>query len=783
MNPTIEAHRPRPQLRQVPRPRRHGPHRTPRRHRAARPQRRRQDHAAARAGHGVAPSTPARCGSSARTRATPPDGCGSAARSATSRRRPASTPGSPRSRRSTTSPCSRSTRTPGPARRGPPGARPGRARPTSPPRRCGRSRAACSAGSGWPRPCSATPELLVLDEPTVGLDPEQRIRFRDLVSEAGHGRTVVLSTHQTEDVAAVCSHVVVVNQRPGPVRRHGRGAHRRPPTGRVWVDDQPRPPRVRRVAAGGRQLPPRRRPAGRGRAGRSADRGRLPADARPRRRAGGRRHERGRRCPAGARPGPSSAGWPRAEAAAAAAAPGDARRVRALGRGHRRRVPPRRHHGRAGLRDGRPPRSASSPASRPLLAAHMVATRDRAGRDPRPARHHPGPRRGAGPGAAAWRRSLPPRLALAAQRRPVRHAAAPTTSSPRRRRSGTSCQAPLDRPRRLPARHDGRRLGARAGRTRSSHDGRAWSPCHVAVAERDPAAALRPGRLLGRLGHLRRQRLGRAGTRGRPPGTSPTWRASAAWPPPAPWSGSPSVAVPSWPSGWPRSPSTVAGVAPAAMTTALTSPRRWSGASAARPCSSPLGVAVALVLATAPWQDRATRSPSLHGVGVLVACCWSATHRRPGGRGRGRHAVPGAPDPDGLPAWSPAPWRSRCRCCLVGLRRGRDPLRCRPRWSPWAPRRPATACWRCAVGAALRAWAGCPHPAYPAAIAAARRRAGDLDCCPGAGRWSTPSRGGRPRGSPPPLAGGRPAGRRRPHRGAARPGSTGDPVRGRGRGR
>ena len=57
-----------------------------------------------------------------------------------------------------------------------------------------------------------TPELLVLDEPTVGLDPEQRIRFRDLVSEAGHGRTVVLSTHQTEDVAAVCSHVVVVNR-------------------------------------------------------------------------------------------------------------------------------------------------------------------------------------------------------------------------------------------------------------------------------------------------------------------------------------------------------------------------------------------------------------------------------------------------------------------------------------------------------------------------------------------------------------------------------------------
>jgi ABC-2 type transport system ATP-binding protein len=79
------------------------------------------------------------------------------------------------------------------------------------------------------------PSLLVLDEPTAGLDPEQRIRFRDLVSEAGHGRTVVLSTHQTEDVAAVCSHVVVmVGGRAlfaGSVPELVAAAH-----GRVWVD-------------------------------------------------------------------------------------------------------------------------------------------------------------------------------------------------------------------------------------------------------------------------------------------------------------------------------------------------------------------------------------------------------------------------------------------------------------------------------------------------------------------------------------------------------------------
>ncbi|CAM5609163.1 putative ABC transporter ATP-binding protein YxlF [Streptomyces purpurascens] len=45
------------------------------------------------------------------------------------------------------------------------------------------------------------PGFLVLDEPTVGLDPEQRMRFRELIAGAGEGRTVLLSTHQTEDVA------------------------------------------------------------------------------------------------------------------------------------------------------------------------------------------------------------------------------------------------------------------------------------------------------------------------------------------------------------------------------------------------------------------------------------------------------------------------------------------------------------------------------------------------------------------------------------------------------
>jgi ABC-2 type transport system ATP-binding protein len=63
------------------------------------------------------------------------------------------------------------------------------------------------------------PEVLLLDEPTAGLDPEQRLRFRDLISRLGEQRTVLLSTHQTEDVAALCEHVVVLDR--GAVRFEG----------------------------------------------------------------------------------------------------------------------------------------------------------------------------------------------------------------------------------------------------------------------------------------------------------------------------------------------------------------------------------------------------------------------------------------------------------------------------------------------------------------------------------------------------------------------------------
>jgi ABC-type multidrug transport system ATPase subunit len=63
------------------------------------------------------------------------------------------------------------------------------------------------------------PELLLLDEPTAGLDPEQRLAFRALLRDLGQRATVVVSTHLVEDVAAACAHVALMDR--GRIVFHG----------------------------------------------------------------------------------------------------------------------------------------------------------------------------------------------------------------------------------------------------------------------------------------------------------------------------------------------------------------------------------------------------------------------------------------------------------------------------------------------------------------------------------------------------------------------------------
>jgi ABC-2 type transport system ATP-binding protein len=85
-----------------------------------------------------------------------------------------------------------------------------------------------------------TPELLVLDEPTTGLDPEQRVSLRGVLAEVGRTATVVVATHHTEDVAALCERVAVLDHAAvrfdGTVRDLLAQASER-----VWLADEPDP--------------------------------------------------------------------------------------------------------------------------------------------------------------------------------------------------------------------------------------------------------------------------------------------------------------------------------------------------------------------------------------------------------------------------------------------------------------------------------------------------------------------------------------------------------------
>lgn len=67
------------------------------------------------------------------------------------------------------------------------------------------------------------PDILILDEPTSGLDPKQIIEIRDLITQLGADRTVVLSSHILHEVSAICRRVMIINN--GRIVADGDPAH------------------------------------------------------------------------------------------------------------------------------------------------------------------------------------------------------------------------------------------------------------------------------------------------------------------------------------------------------------------------------------------------------------------------------------------------------------------------------------------------------------------------------------------------------------------------------
>lgn len=64
------------------------------------------------------------------------------------------------------------------------------------------------------------PKVLIVDEPTAGLDPEERIRFRNLLSDFSKDKVIILSTHIVEDIALSCRSLTVINE--GNIKYSGK---------------------------------------------------------------------------------------------------------------------------------------------------------------------------------------------------------------------------------------------------------------------------------------------------------------------------------------------------------------------------------------------------------------------------------------------------------------------------------------------------------------------------------------------------------------------------------
>jgi ABC-type multidrug transport system ATPase subunit len=77
------------------------------------------------------------------------------------------------------------------------------------------------------------PKLMIVDEPTAGLDPEERVRFLNLLSELGESSVVILSTHIVEDVSELCTNMAIINK--GKILLETRPVHAvKELAGKIW---------------------------------------------------------------------------------------------------------------------------------------------------------------------------------------------------------------------------------------------------------------------------------------------------------------------------------------------------------------------------------------------------------------------------------------------------------------------------------------------------------------------------------------------------------------------